>query len=96
MNVIDHVTAQLELGREWEHIAELAGEYRAVGNDPAVVDIYDRPTLAAEIADTYERCAVLLDSSGLVRWLSSSLTADDLRAKAAHWRLYGDPEADNR
>lgn len=61
-------------------------------DNPEVLDIYDRPTLATEITDAYMRCAVLLDASGLVRWLSSSLTADDLRAKATHWRLYGDPE----
>lgn len=89
MNVIEHLTAQHRLSDVWGDIIDANTAYSRSA-DPD-----ERNQIAARIADLHDQAAELLDSSGLVRWLSSSLDADQLRERGQHWRLYGDPEDDN-
>lgn len=62
--------------------------------DPA-----ERQRLAEQIADHYDKAADILASSAFVRTISAGMTGNTpeaMRAKATHWRLYGDPEEDSR
>ncbi len=92
MNVLDHITAQRRYADARDSVVDLDVAYSRSTN-PA-----ERDTIAAQIADLLEQAANEWDRSGFVRWLSTGTgtDADRLRHWAAHWRLYGDPEDDNR
>lgn len=92
MNAIDHLVAQHKFTGHIDDIIDLNKAYSR-STDPA-----ERQRLAEQIADHYDRCADLAASSEFVRRVSAGMECDPgrLRARAAHWRLCGDPEEDNQ
>ncbi len=92
MNALDHVTAQV---RFTDHIGDII-DLNATYNRST--DSAERQRLAEQIADHYEQAARIAASSTFVRTMSAGMDCDParMRAKAEHWRLYGDPEEDNR
>ncbi len=92
MNALDHVTAQVRFTGHIDDIIDLNAAYSR-STDPV-----ERQRLAEQIADHYERAARIAASSAFVRTMSAGMDCDPdrMRAKAEHWRLYGDPEEGNR
>lgn len=93
MNVIDHAAAQVRFTDHIGDIIDLTAVYSRSADTAA------RQQVAEQIAGHYEAAADLLASSAFVRKMSAGMTGntpDAMRAKAARWRAYGDPEEDNR
>jgi hypothetical protein len=84
VTLMEHLHEWAASSDEWSEMVELQDRFNAV-------DSTERVAVGGRIAELLESYADRMERSGAVRWFSSSLSPDSLRASAAVWRTGTDP-----